>query len=608
MKVTRRNFLKISGFASAAAFLGSMSLAFVSGCRRSAINKLKGTEEKNSICPMCSMGCGIIVSVKDNKIINIDGDPLHPISKGKLCAKGSAAFQLGGYNEKRLSKVMYRAPYAPDWHEITWEEAIKKIAEKIKNTRDKTFIEYEGKNTVNRTAGIAVFAGSSLSNEEYYLLSKMSRILGITSLSNGSELAHGAAGAALSGTFGYGAMTNHWIDIKNADVLLIIGSNPAETHPVSARFILEAKDKGGKVIHVDPRYTRTSSIADYYAPLRPGTDIAFIGGLINYAFQNNRINKDFVLEYTNAAYLINPGYKFQNGIFNGFKAGKYNNDGTWDYEKDKKGTPRIDKTLKNENTVLQIIKTHFSRYTPDVVSRITGCPEDAYLKIADIFTSTYKPGKAAAILFSSGATQHTVGAQNVRAYAILQMLLGNIGVAGGGLNALREGSNDQGSDDHGLTSKYLPGYLSAPLTEEHTTLDSYIKDESPLTNNPMSINILSRRNSQIINLLKAFYGASAVKESDYCFHWLPKISKDNYQKTIFHDILKGTIKGAIFAGANPVMNVPNAEAWAKTMENLEWMAVSDIFDTESAAFWKRPNTKIRKNKNRSLSVAGRFRS
>ena len=357
----------------------------------------------------------------------------------------------------------------------------------------------------------------------------MSRILGITSLSNGSELTHGAAGAALSGTFGYSAMTNHWIDIKNADVLLIIGSNPAETHPVSVRFILEAKNKGAKVIHVDPRYTRTSSIADYYAPLRPGTDIAFIGGLINYALQNNRINKDFVLEYTNASFLINPGYKFQNGIFNGFKAGKYDND-AWDYEKDKKGAPRIDKTLKNVNTVLQIIKTHFSRYTPDLVSRITGCPEDAYLKIADIFTSTYKPEKAAAILFSSGATQHTVGAQNARAFTILQMLLGNLGIAGGGLNALREGSNDQGSDDHGLTSNYLPGYLSAPLSEEHTTLDSYIKDETPLTNNPMSINILSRRNSQIINLLKAFYGASAVKESDYCFHWLPKISKDNIKK------------------------------------------------------------------------------
>jgi formate dehydrogenase-N alpha subunit len=595
MELTRRNFLKLSGIASAAAVLGSASLSFLAGCRRSAINKLKGTEEKTSICPLCSMGCGIIVSVRDDKIINIDGDSKHPINKGKLCARGSAAFQLGGYNDKRLVKVKYRAPYAQDWHELSWEEAIKKIAEKIKDTRDKTFIEYEGKNTVNRTAGLAVFAGSTLNNEEYYLLSKLARIIGITSLSNESELSNSAAGAALANTLGYSAMTNHWIDIEHSDAVLIIGSNPAETHPVSVRFLLKVKENGGKIIHVDPRYTKTSAIADYYAPLRPGTDIAFIGGLINYALQNSRINKEYVLEYTNAAYIINPEYKFQNGFFSGFKAGNYNND-AWDYEKDKKGVPRIDKTLKNDSTVFQILKRHFSRYTPDIVSRITGCPEDIYLKIADIITSTHKPGKAAAILFSSGATQHTVGAQNVRAYAILQMLLGNIGISGGGLNLLRRESNDQGADDHGLLSNYLPGYLPAPLTNEHTTLDSYIKAESPFTNNPMSINILSRRNAQIINLLKAFYGTSAVKESDYCFHWLPKIGKIQYQKTIFNEMQKGVIKGAIFAGANPIMSAPNAEAKAKAMENLEWMAVSDVFETETSAFWKRLNAKPAKIK------------
>jgi formate dehydrogenase-N alpha subunit len=591
MKLTRKNFLKLSGsIASGAALLGSMSLSFMAGCRRSAINKLKGTEEKTGICPLCSIGCGIIISVKDDKIINIDGDPYHPINKGKLCAKGCAAFQFGGYNDKRLLKVKYRAPYASDWHEITWEEAIKKIAERIKGTRDKTFIEYEGKNTVNRAAGLAVFAGSMLNNEEYFLLSKMARIIGITNLSNESEFSHSAAGTALSSTFGYNAMTNHWTDIENSDAVLVIGSNPAETHPVAAGFILKAKNNGGKVIHADPRYTRTSSIADYYAPLRPGTDIAFIGGMINYALQNNRINKDYVSEYTNAAYIINPEFRFQNGYFNGFKNTNYNNE-AWDYEKDKKGVPRIDKTLKNDNTVFQILKKHFSRYTPDVVSRITGCPEDTYLKIAEIFTSTFKPDKAGTIVFAGGATQHTVGSQNIRAYAILQMLLGNIGVAGGGLNPLRYGSNEQGADDHGLLSNYLPGYLPSPLANEHTTLDSYIKDVTPLTNNPMSINILSRRNAQIINLLKAFYGTSASKETDYCFHWLPKISKVQYQKEIFSEMQKGMIKGAVFAGTNPLMSSPNPELRAKAMENLDWMAASDIFETETSAFWKRQNAK-----------------
>ena len=595
MKVTRKSFLKLSGAASAAALVGSTSLAFLSGCRKSAVNKLRGTKEKISICPMCSMGCGIIVSSKDGKIINIDGDSRHPINRGKLCAKGSAAFQLGAFSDKRLAKIMYRAPYAADWHEITWEEAVKKIALKIKDTRDKTFIEYEGKNSVNRTDGLAFFAGSSLNNEEYYLLSKMARILGSTSLANDSVFSFSSAGEALLRTFGYSAMTNHWIDFKNADVILMIGSNPAETHPVSARFIMEARNNGAKVIHVDPRFTRTSSMADIYAPLRPGTDIAFTGGLINYALQNDRINKEYVLEYTNAAFVINPEYRFQNGVFNGFKAGKYDNN-AWAYETDKKGAPRTDRTLKNSNSVFQIIKAHYSRYTPDVVSRATGCPADVFLKIADIVTETCRPEKAAAILFSSGATQHTSGAQTVRSFAILQMLLGNIGVAGGGVNALRQGANEQGADDQGMLSNILPGYLPAPVTEEHTTLDSYIKAVSPVANNPMSINILGKTELQIINLLKAYYGTASAKESDYCFHWLPKISRSRYHNSIIKDIQKGTVKGAVLAGANPAMKAPNAEAFMKAMESLDWMAVSDIFETESAAFWKRPGARTERIK------------
>ncbi len=589
MKLTRRNFLKFSGLAAAGAFLGSLPL--LSGCK---LDKLKGSKKITSICPFCSVGCGIMISVRGAKIINIEGDPEHPINKGKLCAKGSASFQLGEANKNRLTGVMYRAPYAAEWKEITWEEALRKIAENIKNTRDKTFIEYEGKNTVNRTAGIAVIAGAFLNNEEYYLLSKMSRLLGITNIGNESDFSHSAANAALSGTLGYGAMTNHWIDIQHADVILIIGSNPAENHPVSVRYILKAKDKGAKIIHTDPRYTRTSSIADYYVPLRPGTDIAFIGGMINYAFKNNRIQREFVLEYTDASYLINHDYRFRNGIFNGFKAGKYNNE-TWDYDRDKKGIPRTDKTLKDANTVFQIMSDHFSRYTPAVVSAVTGCPEETFLKIADIFTSTYKPEKAGSILCSSGSTQHTVGTQNIRAYTILQLLLGNIGIAGGGINAINQGANGQGAEDYCLHSNFLPGYLPAPITERHTALESYIKDITPLTNNPMSINILSRRNTQIINLLKSFYGNTASKENDFCFHWLPKISSPYFQKSIYRDMQKGIVRGAYFAGTNPVINF-HLNNEINAMDNLEWMIVSDIFETETSAFWKRQGARSDKIK------------
>jgi len=384
-------------------------------------------------------------------------------------------------------------------------------------------------------------------------------------------------------------MTNHWIDIQHADLIMIIGSNAAENHPVSFKYVQKARDKGGKLISVDPRFTRTSSLADMYAPLRPGTDIAFMNGIINYALQNDLIQKEYVVEYTNASLLIDPGFKFNNGLFSGYDAGKraYSKKDSWKYQLDDKGIPKRDKTLQDPNCVYQLLKKHMSRYTPAKVSAITGCPEETLLKIAKMYAATSKKDKVATIMYAMGTTQHTVGTQNIRTYAMLQLLMGNIGMAGGGINALRGESNVQGSTDHCILWHILPGYLGIPKTKKDVNLAAYIKNNTPKTNDPMSGNWWQHKPKYLVSLLKAWYGDAATKENDYCYDWIPKASKPMPHIVVFEDMYKGMHEGAILMGTNPSVGGPNALKETKALEKLKWLICADIWETDTSIFWKR---------------------
>mgnify|MGYP001205346340 CR=1 FL=1 len=385
-------------------------------------------------------------------------------------------------------------------------------------------------------------------------------------------------------------MTNHWIDLKNSDVILIMGSNAAENHPISFRWIMKAKeDRGAKIISVDPRFTKTSSLSDIYAPLRPGTDIAFLGGIISYALTKERVNMEYVKEYTNASYLVNPKYGFNNGIFSGYNAGEKKYDtATWAYVLDDKGIPARDTSLKDPNCVYQLMKKHYERYTPEKIEAITGCPKDTFLKVAEMFTSTHKPDKVATIMYAMGITQHTVGTQNVRMFAIMQLLMGNMGMAGGGVNALRGESNVQGSTDAALLWHILPGYLPMILASKHPNFEAYVKATTPKTNDPMSINWWSNRSKYLVSLLKAWYGDAAKKENNFCFDWMPKAIKPSPHILLFEDMYEGKIKGTFFWGTNPVVGGPNANKEAKALERLDWLVAVDIWETDSSIFWKRP--------------------
>jgi formate dehydrogenase-N alpha subunit len=383
-------------------------------------------------------------------------------------------------------------------------------------------------------------------------------------------------------------MTNHWIDIGNSDCILIIGSNAAENHPISFKWVTRAMEKGAKLINVDPRFTRTSSKADLYSQMRSGTDIAFIGGIINYCLENELYHNEYVVEYTNASFLIDPGFGFDDGVFSGYDAaGRKYDKATWTYQLDGKGNPKQDKTLKDPNCVFQLLKKHFNRYTVDKACAITGADKDNYLEIARTYCATGKPGKSGTIMYAMGTTQHTHGTQNIRSYAILQLLLGNIGVTGGGINALRGESNVQGSTDHCLLFHILPGYLKTPNVN-HQTYQAYLDAVTPKTNDPMSANWWSNYAKYSTSLLKAWYGGKATKDNEFAYGYLPRISGNYSHIALFEAMYNGSIKGALLFGQNPAVGGPNAEKERKALENLDWMVAVDLWETDTSVFWKRP--------------------
>lgn len=388
-------------------------------------------------------------------------------------------------------------------------------------------------------------------------------------------------------------MTNHWIDLKNADVVLVMGGNPAENHPISMKWIMKAREKGGKLIVVDPRFTRTASKADIYAPLRSGTDIAFLGGMIKYILDNNLYFKEYVVNYTNASYLINPDFKMPgqlNGTFSGYdeKARKYDKK-TWSVQMDDKGLPKKDMTLKDPNCVFQLLKKHYSRYTLDKVSDITGTPKDKLLAVYKAYGTTGKPNRVGTECYAMGWTQHTVGTQNIRTMAIIQLLLGNIGMAGGGVNALRGESNVQGSTDYGLLFHILPGYVPVP-TATAVDLKTYNEKFTPKTKDGKSVNWWGNRPKYITSYLKAIYGSHATKDNDFGYALLPKIDEGMNASwlMLFDQMFKGKFDGFFAWGQNPACSGANANKTRKAMAKLKWMVNVNLFDNETASFWKGP--------------------
>lgn len=386
-------------------------------------------------------------------------------------------------------------------------------------------------------------------------------------------------------------MTNQWRDLKNADAFLVCGANPAENHPASMSHINKARDaRGAKLIVVDPRFTRSASTADIYAPIRSGSDIAFWGGLMNYILENNLYHEEYVVNYTDASFLIDEGFQGAadlDGYFSGFdpETQSYDQD-TWAYQQDTEGNILRDETLQDPNCVFQLLKKHYERYTVDMVEKVCGMPKDNFLEVAQAFAATGAPEKTGTILYAMGQTQHTVGTQNVRCMAMVQLLLGNTGRPGGGVNALRGESNVQGSTDMALLFHIIPAYMNTPNAAKHSDLAAYLEKETPTggywVNKPKFL----------ISLLKAWWGDKATQSNDFRYDFLPKISGgiNTYAWiSMFHAINDGTVKGMWILGQNPAVGGPNARFERKALEKLDWMVVQEIAPTATTDFWRAPD-------------------
>jgi formate dehydrogenase major subunit len=438
-------------------------------------------------------------------------------------------------------------------------------------------------------------------------------------------------------------MTNGWIDIKNTDMMLIMGGNPAENHPCGFKWAIEAKrQRNAKMIVVDPRYTRTAATSDLHLQIRAGADIAFLGGLIHYALENQRVAHEYLVNFTNAAFIVKEGFKLpEDGLYSGFdEATKTYDRSSWNYEgggnltgktppgghapgpfeANKSAGPiptttpaampadvAYDTSLEHPRCVYQLLKRHYSRYTPEMVERITGIPKDQFLKAADLFTSIRKDGdtkKVATVIYAVGWTQHTFGTQIIRTAAILQSIMGNVGRAGGGVNALRGHSNIQGATDVAGIFDNLPGYLKVP-TPADKDFDGWMTRITPKPSKPaewQSFNYWSNTPQFAVSFQKAMYGEAAKKENGWAFDYLPKVDREYSWSHIWDDMYRGKVKGLIAFGMNGVAIGPNSQKNIGALKKAEFLVVCDIYPEETSDFWRSPGITADEMKNIKTEV------
>ncbi len=423
-------------------------------------------------------------------------------------------------------------------------------------------------------------------------------------------------------------MTNGFVDIKNTDMMLIMGGNPAENHPCGFKWAIEAKrTRNAKTIVVDPRFNRTAAVADLFCQIRAGTDIAFLGGMIRYAIENNRIAKEYLVNYTNAAFILKDDFKLPgdtDGVFSGFDANtKTYSRATWNYAgsgvaggKDAAqgytlggaahppsgGAPpppslpeqvEFDLSLQNPRCVYQLLRKHYSRYTPEMVERITGVPKEQFLKATELFTSVRKDGdlkKAATIIYAVGWTHHSFGTQIIRTAAILQLLMGNVGRSGGGVNALRGHSNIQGATDMASIFDSLPGYLK-PVTPDDASFDAWMKRITPKPSKPApweSWNYYGNTPKFAVSFLKALYGPAATQQNDWAFNYLPKIDRNYSWVHLWDNMYMGIVKGIFAFGMNGVQVGPDTKKNIDALKKADFLVVGEIYPDETSEFWRSP--------------------
>jgi len=382
-------------------------------------------------------------------------------------------------------------------------------------------------------------------------------------------------------------MTNSWTDIRNTDLVWIMGGNAAEAHPCGFKWVTEAKaERGAKLMVVDPRFNRSAAMADHYAPIRAGSDIAFLSGVVNYLLTNDKIHHEYVRHFTNASYIIKEGYEFNEGIFSGYDESKRSYDrSTWDYEFGADGFAVRDMSLQHPRCVFQMMKEHFKRYTPELVERVSGTPRDKFLKVAEWVASTANGERAMTIMYALGWTQHSHGAQNIRTAAMIQLLCGNIGIPGGGVNALRGHSNVQGITDVGTLAAAIPGYLALP-TEAEPTLEAHLSKRAFKPLQPNQTSYWQNYSKFFVSFLKTYFGAKATKENNFGYDWLPKLDVVYDALRMFDVMHQGKTTGLLCQGFNPLMSIAYSGKTTAALSKLKFLVSMDPIETDTVRFWE----------------------
>lgn len=382
-------------------------------------------------------------------------------------------------------------------------------------------------------------------------------------------------------------MTNSWTDIKNTDLVWIMGGNAAEAHPCGFKWVTEAKaERGAKLMVVDPRFNRSAAVADHYAPIRPGSDIAFLSGVVNYLLTNDKIHHEYVRHYTNAAYIVRDDFEFNEGLFSGYDEEKRSYDrSTWEYVMGPDGFAVRDMTLRDPRCVFQLMKKHFEIYTPEMVERVSGTPKDKFLKVAEWVASTANGERAMTIMYALGWTQHSSGAQNIRTAAMIQLLCGNIGIPGGGVNALRGHSNVQGITDVGTLTAAIPGYLALP-TDAEPTLEAHLSKRTFKPLQPNQTSYWQNYPKFYVSFLKSYFGAKATKENNFGYDWLPKVDMAYDALRMFDVMHQGKTTGMLCQGFNPLMSIAYSGKTVAALAKLKFLVSMDPIETDTVRFWE----------------------
>ncbi|MFV0454995.1 MAG: formate dehydrogenase-N subunit alpha [Pseudomonas sp.] len=595
MELGRRQFFKLCTVGVATATAATLGFApGVAQATQPRQYKLLRAKETRNNCTYCSVGCGVLMyslgdGAKNAKetIFHIEGDPDHPVSRGSLCPKGAGLIDYI-HSDQRLKYPEVREAGSNEWKRISWDEALDRIARLMKDDRDANFIEKNDKGQlVNRWTTTGFLGSSAASNETGILDVKFARSLGMVHLENQARLCHGPSVAGLAPSFGRGAMTNNWVDIKNANVILVMGGNPAEAHPVGFKWAVEAKTRNSAyMMVVDPRFNRTAAVADFYSPIRAGADSAFLLGVVHYLLSNDKIQHEYVKTYTNAPLIVREDYSFEDGLFSGYDADKRSYDRTsWAYELGADGYALRDDTLQHPRCVFNLLRKHVERYTPEMVSSICGTPQEDFLHVCEKLAETCVPDKTTSILYALGWTQHVGGSQMIRASAIVQLLLGNIGMPGGGINALRGHSNVQGYTDLGLLTTMLPGYLTLPH-ENQQSLRDYLEQRTPSTLVDKQVNFWKNTPKFMVSFLKGMWGDKATAENEWGYQWLPKWDSSYDVMAFVEQMTKGKASGYLVQGFNLIAAAASSGKVREGLAKLKYMVVIDPLQTETSSFWQ----------------------